>query len=96
LRFVGGPADLAFAVAAYAADRPRSLPELPQPGLAALKKDGAVFVCFAEDQGCRQDTARQASRIGPSRLFDVTLTRTFLGIEGRPQSYVVRIVPPQR
>jgi len=95
LRFVGGPADLAFAVAAYAIDRPRSLPELPQPSLAELKKKGAAFVCFAEDKGCRQNTVQQASRIGPSRLTEITLTRTFLGIKGRPQSYAVRIVPPQ-
>ena len=41
-----------------------SLPDLPQPSAAQLKKDGVVFVCFAEDQGCRSDVAAQATRIG--------------------------------
>ncbi len=96
LRYVGGPADLAYAAAAYAADRPRSLPDLPQPGLATFRKHGVVFVCFAEDQGCRQAATRQAAQIGPSRTTDFTLTRTFLGIEGQPQRYVIRMVLPQR
>jgi hypothetical protein len=96
LRFVGGPADLAYGVAAYASDRPRALPGMPQPSLATLKRDGVVFVCFAEDNGCRQSTTRQATRIGPSRLAEMTLRRTFFGIKGRPQSYAVRILLPQR
>lgn len=96
LRHVGGSADLAYGVAAYAADRPLSLPGLPQPRLAQLRKDGVVFVCFTEDSSCRQDAVRQASRIGPSRLAEVTLTRTFFGISGRSQGYAVRMVLPPR
>ena len=96
LRYVGGTADLAYGVAAYAADRPLSLPDLPQPGLEQLKKDGVVFACFAEDKGCRSDVAAQATRIGAHRILEFTLTRTFLGIKGRPQRYAVTVVPPQR
>ncbi len=95
LRYVAGPADLAYGVAAYSADRPLSLPDLPQPSAVQLKKDGVVFVCFAEDKGCRQSAATRASPLGSSRPIEVTLTRAFLGIPGRPQSYLVRIVPPQ-
>ena len=96
LRYVGGPADLAYGVAAYAADRPLSLPDLPQPSVAALKKDGVVFVCFAEDKGCRNEVAAHATRIGARRILEFTLTRTFFGIKGRPQRYAVTVVPPQR
>jgi len=96
LRYVGGPADLAYGLAAYAADRPMSLIGLPAPGAATLKKDGVVFVCFAEDKGCRQNADTQAARIGASHLTTFTLTRTYLGIKGRPQRYAVRLVPPQR
>ena len=96
LRYVGGPADLAYGVAAYAADRPLSLPDLPQPDAAQLAKDGVVFVCFAEDKSCRSDVAAQATRIGAHRILEFTLTRTFLGIKGRPQRYAVTVVPPQR
>ncbi|MEJ2623651.1 MAG: glycosyltransferase family 39 protein [Pseudolabrys sp.] len=96
LRYVGGPEDLAYGVAAYAADRPRSLPNLPQPSAATLKRDGAVFVCFAADMGCRQNAGRQAARLGASHLTTFTLARTYLGVEGRPQNYAVRLVPPER
>jgi hypothetical protein len=95
LHYVGGPADLAYGVAAYAADRPLSLPDLPQPSLAQLKKDGVVFVCFAEDKSCRSNVAAHATRVGAHRILEFTLTRTFLGIKGRPQRYAVTVVPPQ-
>ena len=96
LHYVGGPADLAYGVAAYAEDRPLSLPGLPAPGTATLRKDGVVFVCFAEDKGCRSDVAAQATRVGAHRILEFTLARTFLGIKGRPQRYAVTVVPPQR
>ena len=80
LRFVGGPADLAFAVAAYAADRPRALPDLPQPSRAELAQHGLVWVCFAEDAGCRRDAVAGAARIGPSRGIETTITRDFLAL----------------
>ncbi len=96
LRYVGGTADLAYGVAAYAIDRPLSLPDMPQPSAAQLKNDGAVFVCFAEDKGCRSEVAAHAARIGARRILEFTLTRTFLGIKGRPQRYAVTVVPPQR
>ena len=96
LRYVGGPEDIAYGVAAYAADRPRSLPNMPQPSLAQFKRDGVVFVCFADDKGCRDAVAAQATRIGGHRIFEFTLARTFLGIKGRSQRYAVTIVPPHR
>ena len=96
LRYVGGPENLAYGVAAYAADRPMSLIGLPAPGTATLRKDGVVFVCFADDKGCRQNAAAQAARIGASHSATFTLTRTYLGIKGRPQAFAVRIVQPQR
>ncbi len=96
LRYVDGPEDLADGVAAYAADRPMSLIGLPAPGTATLRKDGVVFVCFAEDRGCRQGAAAHAARIGASRATSFTLARTYLGIKGRPQGYAVRMVLPQR
>lgn len=96
LRYVGGNQDIAYGVTGYASDRPMSLVGLPQPSPAQLRKDGVVFVCFAADKGCRRDAAARAAGLGPSRLIEPTLTRSFLGVAGRPQAYAVRMVLPQR
>ena len=95
LRFVGGDADLAYGVIAYAADAPRALPELPQPGAVTLKRDGLALVCFAEETGCQRDAAAKAAAIGPGRTIDVTITRNFWRFPGKPQRYVIVIVPPR-
>lgn len=96
LRFVGGNPDLAYAVIAYAPDAPRALPGMPPPTDAELKRDGVVFVCFAEDTGCRKNATTQASRMGPGRsIVTFTLTRHFLGIPGRPQRYAITVAPPR-
>ena len=95
LRYVGGNADLAYGVVAYAVDEPRALPDLPQPSAAELKRDGVVFVCFAEDAGCNHATAAKAAAVGPGRTVDVSITRNFLRFAGKPQRYTILIVPPR-
>jgi 4-amino-4-deoxy-L-arabinose transferase-like glycosyltransferase len=94
LRFVGGNADLAYGVIAYAVEAPRALPDLPPPSAAELKRDGAAFVCFAEDSGCRNAAAAKAASIGPSRSIVAEITRNFFGFAGKPQRYAIWIVPP--
>ncbi len=96
LRYVGGDAELAPGVAAYAADRPLPLFDVPPPSAARLAQAGVALVCFAEDQQCRGKTAAQASRLGSSRVSEVTLARSYLGLAGRPRRYVIWIVPPRR
>jgi len=95
LRFVGGAADLAYGVIAYAAERPRALPGLPQPDAATLKRDGLVLVCFSDDAACRRRAAAKATRIGPSRTVIADITRNFLGFAGKPRRYLIVIVPPR-
>ena len=95
LRFVGGDADLAYGVIAYAADAPSALPTLPQPDAATLKRDGLVLVCFAEEIGCKRAAMAKAAAIGPSRVIEATLTRNFLRFPGKPQHYAILIVPPR-
>ena len=95
LRFVSGDADLAYAVIAYAPDRPRALPGLPQPSDAELAANGLVVVCFAEDSGCRNNGAAQAGKIGPSREIVSNITRNFLTFPGKPQGYAIIIAPPR-
>lgn len=96
LRFVGGEADLAYGVATYAADRPRALTDMPPPNAVELARGGAVYVCFAEDQGCRLAAAKRAVDIPGSRTVESTVVRGFLRMPGQPQRYTLVLVPPQR
>jgi hypothetical protein len=95
LRYVGGAADIAFAVIAYASDRPRALGDFAQPSRAELSQRGIALVCFADDAGCRREAETKAAGIGPSVSAEVTVVRAFLGEPGRPQRYMILIVPPR-
>jgi len=92
LRFVGGDADIAYGVAAYAADRPRALPGLGAPSAAALAQGGQVLVCFAEDVGC----VHEAERLAPAaQRIESEITRNYFWFPGQPQRYIILIVPPR-
>jgi Dolichyl-phosphate-mannose-protein mannosyltransferase len=95
LRYVGGDAGIAYGVIAYAGDRPRALPGLPQPSRAELAHRGVALVCFAEDAGCRWNADAQAAQVGPSLGSEIEITRKFLGLPGRAQRYAIVIVPPR-
>ncbi|HTQ83624.1 MAG TPA: glycosyltransferase family 39 protein [Pseudolabrys sp.] len=92
LRFVGGDADLAFGIVTYAVERPRALLDLPPPGASELARAGAVYVCFAEDAGCRDQAAAKSNA---ARRVETEITRNFFRIAGQPRRYTIFIVPPQ-
>jgi hypothetical protein len=93
LRFIGGDADLAYGAAAYAADRPRALTGMPQPSADELTRYGLVWICFAEDAGCRRDAVARGGVAG--KLIVTQIVRNFMGFAGMPQRYTIVIVPPQ-
>lgn len=95
LRFVGGEADLAYGVVTYAADRPRALTDMPPPEAAVLARAGAVYVCLAEDQGCRRAAAERTAKTEGSRTVESTILRAFLRSLGKPQRYTLVLVPPR-
>jgi len=93
LRFIGGDADLAYGVAAYAADRPRALTGMPAPPASELARSGFVRLCLAEDAVCR---SRAVAHSGPAaKLVETEIVRNFLRFAGKPQRYTIYIVPPQ-
>jgi hypothetical protein len=92
LKLVGGTGDLAEGVITYAADRPRVLPDIPQPDAAGLARSGMAIVCFAEDAGCRNKASAQAAG---GRRIETEIVRNFLGFPGKPQRYAIFIVPPR-
>jgi hypothetical protein len=95
LHYVGGKTDLADGVISYAVERPRALPDMPQPSDAELAKSGMALVCFADDANCRQAADALAARIGPSRRIESEIVRNYLGFAGKPQRYTILIVPPR-
>jgi len=93
LRFIGGDADLAYEVAAYAADRPHALTGMPPRPANELAQSGFVWICFAEDPICRR---KGAARGGPAaKQVETEIVRNFLRFAGKPQRYTIFIVPPR-
>lgn len=91
LRFVGGTEEIAYGVAAYAADKPRALPQMMPPE-AELKRAGMALVCFSGEALCNNAAAQHPG----SLLVESTILRNFWGWPGKPQGYTIVIVPPRR
>jgi 4-amino-4-deoxy-L-arabinose transferase-like glycosyltransferase len=92
LCFVGGDAEIAYDVIAYAADRPRALPDMAPPSGVELARSGMVLVCFAEDGGCVHEAERRAPA---RRRIEAEIARDYLWMPGKPQRYTIVIVPPR-
>ena len=93
LRFVGGDADIAYSVAAYAYDRPLALPGMPAPDATLLRHSGMVLLCFAEDVSC-VSLARAHNPDGG--VMTTEIWRHYWGMPGKPQRYNIVIVPPRQ
>jgi hypothetical protein len=93
LRYVGGDAEIAYSVAAYAYDRPHALPGLPPPDATRLRQSGMVLLCFAEDAGC-VNLARAHNPEGG--VMTTEIWRHYWGMPGKPQRYNIVIVPPRQ
>ena len=91
LAFIGGDEEIAYDVAAYAADRPRALPGMT-PDATELRHAGQVLVCFASDATCK--TA--AATLPGARVIESTIVRNFWRFPGKPQNYTIVVVPPRR
>jgi len=92
LHYVGG--NLADGVLTYVHSRPELLPEFPDWHAKRVTEYGVAFVCFVEQAHCIAQSSSIASRNPQSRKIEIQLTRSYLGIPGQPQSYVIFIVPP--
>ncbi len=105
LRIVGGDFGLANAAIFYMPEQPSAYPVLepettPWVTPADIVRDGAAMVCelpydwpdcvFLVNQGIAKAIAGNP----PARRVVVKLTRSFLGIAGTPERYLIMIVPP--
>ncbi len=94
LRFVDGDLDLAYEVAAYAHDKPRALPDMPTIKPTKVTRDGRVVVCYADTE-CARNALVEVSRKYAGRSFETNITRSYLGVPGASQRYLVLIIPPR-
>jgi 4-amino-4-deoxy-L-arabinose transferase-like glycosyltransferase len=64
---------------------------------AELARSGVAFACFptTDQSGWIEVAAIEAARNPSSQRLDIDLTRDYLGIPGKPQHYVIFIVPPR-
>ena len=91
LDYIGGDEEIAYDVAAYAADRPRALPGMT-PDATELRHAGQVLVCFAPDATCKN----AAATLPGARVIESTIVRNFWRFPGKPQNYTIVVVPPRR
>jgi hypothetical protein len=93
LRYVGGDAEIAYSIVAYAYDKPHALPGMPAPSPAQLKQSGMALVCFAEDTNC---VSRARAHNPDGGVMTTEIWRYYWGMPGKPQRYNIVIVPPQQ
>ena len=98
LRLVGSDTNLANGVAFYLADRPSTddimgPAQTPWVNPGRIAGDGIALVCAADDAPCIASAdAIAAGR--QSRRTEVEIARTWLGIKGRQERYLIVVVPP--
>lgn len=88
LRFVGGDAGLSYGAEFYSKEWPRALPGLPQPDAAELARDGAAYVCFAEDDMC---IPRMKGHIE-----NIAISGGSAAQVGATRHYAISVVPPRQ
>jgi hypothetical protein len=60
-----------------------------------LAKSGMALVCSADATDWLQAAAAKAAQEPASRRIDTEISRSFLGIAGRPRRYIIFIIPPR-
>jgi hypothetical protein len=106
LRIVGGDYGIANATAFYFPEQPSPYPVL-EPETAPwvtperIARDGAAMVCqlYPDAHDCtlliKQAMDKATANNPPPRRVEVTLTRNFWGVAGKPQRYLIILVPPR-
>jgi hypothetical protein len=97
LRLIGGNGDLAYGVAFYLPDRPSAFPDLdlrtaPWVDPALIPLQGMAIVCYGTDPAC---PVAAETRGLAGRRVDVRIARDHFGESGRPEQYVIVIIPPR-
>jgi len=100
LRLVGGENHIINGVAFYAAEAPSTYDVLmpnvtPWTDDARIAREGIVWICPISDQGCVAQIRMRSGANPASKSSEVVLARSYLGIAGQAESYLLIAVPPR-
>ena len=100
LKLVGGIAPVSDGAIFYTDARPSIYEPLapertPWVDPARLKRDGIALVCPVTKTDCVDDAEARAKTAPGAKRSEITLARSYLGIPGKPQRYLIVTIPPQ-
>lgn len=100
LRFVGGEPGLSWGASFYLKDQALAFPEFdqrvtPLVDPARVTRDGIAMVCVAGETYCTSKIVPRATASPPGRRAEVEIVRSYMGVPGVPQRYLIVTVPPK-
>ena len=100
LEILAGPFGLASSVAFTLKDRPSTYADFapylsPWVNAEALMHKGLAVVCPGRDADCMGQSQQLTARHPALRQVDLELTPRWLGFSGRPDRFVIAILPPR-
>jgi hypothetical protein len=99
LRLVGSYDDLLYGALIYFPEKPSTL-EIVNPSVtpwtdeARVAREGIALFCPVEMLGCVQAMDARAGRSPTGKRVEVELSRSYWGVAGRPERYVIVTIPP--
>jgi hypothetical protein len=97
---IGSDTNVSNGLAFYLSDRPSTLDVLdprrtPWADEPRIAREGVALVCGVGDTGCVTAIDALASRMGRGRRTEVDIVRSYLGVAGKPERYLIIAIPPQ-
>jgi hypothetical protein len=99
LRLVGSDTNLVNGVVFYLSSAPSTADilgprETPWADAARMAREGIAVFCAADERACLNAADALAAQGPKGRRVEVEITRSYLGIAGAPQRYVIETIPP--
>ena len=100
LRLVASDTGLANGIAFYAQDRPSTLDlfvpgETPWTDDSRIAREGVVLICPVNETACLGATNALAERIPKRQRLEIEVARSFLGIKGLSERYLIEAILPR-
>jgi hypothetical protein len=100
LEILAGPFGLASSAAFTLKDKPSTFADFspylsPWVGADALMHKGLAVICPRRDAGCMNSLEHLTKQRPAARQVDIELTPRWLGFSGKPDSFVIAILPPR-
>ena len=99
LKLVGSDTNLVNGVVFYLSSEPSTDDivgprETPWVDAARLAREGIAMFCAADELSCVNAAAALAARGPKGRRVEIEIARSYLGLAGAPQRYVIETIPP--